>query len=548
MIDEFIGLIITDYNRLRLPMYNNYMFKKHLNIFLSVIATLSMSFTLGVAEAEEAIIRPIVFPVNGPSSFRDDFGDPRESGTREHLGIDIAADKMTPVVSAVDGRVVYVVSPEASWGYSVSIQDSEGYTYRYLHLNNDTPGTDDGQGGETNAYAPGIRRGATVTKGQHIGWVGDSGNAEHTISHLHFEIRNPDRTPINPYPSLVEAARTSLFSASIRVGTFSGITHPSDTETPIDGTEYYFTEDLLLGSRGPAVSALQSRLKNMGYFTSYITDYFGPITQAALIKYQAAKSIAQTGILDAITRSILNVGVTPPVNGTGITTSLPPSTSPYIFTQNLSIGSSGTAVTELQKRLKALGHFAYLPTGYFGSLTETAVMRYQTSVAIAPTGVVSEMTRAALNGGVANPVPPTQVPGEPYVLTQNLSVGSSGEEVRQLQMILRFFGYFKNILATGYFGSITKTEVINFQKAKGLTPTGVVERITRAFLNGCTSNTGYSVRTGKSCVGTLVLPPGCTSLAGYSTLTGQACGTSLLPGCKTNTGYSATTGQACWNI
>ena len=41
--------------------------------------------------------------------------------------------------------------------------------------------------------------------GQIIGYMGDSGNAEGSVPHLHFEIRTPDRTPVNPYPSLVAA-------------------------------------------------------------------------------------------------------------------------------------------------------------------------------------------------------------------------------------------------------------------------------------------------------------------------------------------------------
>src|SRR3989344_1899663 len=138
-----------------------------------------------------ALVRPIVFPVVGTSSFQNDFADPRANGARTHLGVDIITAKMTPVVAAVDGTVTYAVYPQASWGYSISIRDTDGYQYRYLHLNNDTPGTDDGKGGEANAYASGIRRGAKVTKGQLIGWAGDSANAEATVSHLHFELRDP---------------------------------------------------------------------------------------------------------------------------------------------------------------------------------------------------------------------------------------------------------------------------------------------------------------------------------------------------------------------
>ncbi|MFH1712358.1 MAG: M23 family metallopeptidase, partial [Patescibacteria group bacterium] len=71
-----------------------------------------------------------------------------------------------------------------------------------------TPGTDDGNGGVENAYASGVRQGVRVNRGQLIGWVGDSGNAESIGSHLHFEIYNGG-TAINPYESLLAAQNAS---------------------------------------------------------------------------------------------------------------------------------------------------------------------------------------------------------------------------------------------------------------------------------------------------------------------------------------------------
>ncbi len=109
--------------------------------------------------------------------------------------------KMMPLVSAVDGVVRSVEYPEPSWGYSVTIEDADGYTYHYLHMNNDVPGTDNGQGGGMNAYAVDIERGNRVVAGQLIGWMGDSGNAEGTGPHLHFEIRK-NGTAFSPFESL----------------------------------------------------------------------------------------------------------------------------------------------------------------------------------------------------------------------------------------------------------------------------------------------------------------------------------------------------------
>lgn len=255
-----------------------------------------------------ALVRPIAFPVAGSANFQDDFADPRANGTREHLGIDIMAAKMTPVVAATDGTVSYVVSPQASWGYSVSIRDAEGYQYRYLHLNNDTPGTDDGLGGEANAYAPGIRRGVRVVQGDILGYVGDSGNAEGTAPHLHFEIRTPDRTPVSPYESLVAAAttRSDVNVSGSRAPSATAAKDASNADLGISSA-FKFTKPLSIRSRNDDVRELQIRLRALGYFTyPEITGYFGSITQAAVIAFQRANGIDPIGIVGPLTRAALN--------------------------------------------------------------------------------------------------------------------------------------------------------------------------------------------------------------------------------------------------
>lgn len=189
--------------------------------------------------AQASAVRPIAFPTDPSLSFIDDFGMPR--GSRSHEGIDVIGPKMTPLYAAVDGRVSYLVDPEASWGYAVVLEDADGYTYHYLHVNNDTPGTNDGNGGTQHAYAPGIYRGATVTKGQLIGWMGDSGNAEGVTSHLHFEIRL-NGTAINPYESLKAALDVGsdyiqrLRDASPDINTDKGLVPAGISDTCVSGS------------------------------------------------------------------------------------------------------------------------------------------------------------------------------------------------------------------------------------------------------------------------------------------------------------------------
>ncbi len=165
------------------------------------------------AAQEEPEIRRITLPVHPDHLdevyWSDTYGAPR-SGGRSHLGVDMMGPKMTPLVAAADG-VISWWRHDTSRGNNLVITDDEGWTYHYVHINNDTPGTDDGANALEYAFAPGIERGARVQAGQVIAYMGDSGNAEHTGSHLHFEIERPDGSPLNPTAS-VDAALADLQS------------------------------------------------------------------------------------------------------------------------------------------------------------------------------------------------------------------------------------------------------------------------------------------------------------------------------------------------
>lgn len=147
-------------------------------------------------------IYAMIFPLAGDGVLTGSFGDPR-SGGRKHEGEDIMAPKLTPVVAVAAGKVEWMQAEIGGRCCALSLRHDDGWRSRYIHLNNDTPGTDDGRG---YGIAEGLERGVRVEAGTVIGWVGDSGNAEHTPPHLHFELRRPNRRPINPYPSLLEAA------------------------------------------------------------------------------------------------------------------------------------------------------------------------------------------------------------------------------------------------------------------------------------------------------------------------------------------------------
>lgn len=141
----------------------------------------------------------IYFPHQGlDSEFSDDWGRPRgDDGERSHKGNDIFAPKLTPVVAVADGFVTFVGTTTRP-GNQVRIRHADGYETFYFHLNNDTPDTDDNRGGDEHAFAPGIEKGVFVAAGTVIGYAGDSGNAEQTPSHTHFELRHRGVAQ-NPY-------------------------------------------------------------------------------------------------------------------------------------------------------------------------------------------------------------------------------------------------------------------------------------------------------------------------------------------------------------
>lgn len=163
-----------------------------------VIAILFVSLLVSALPASADEVYPIVFPVAGDNHYSDTWGAARDTG-RTHDGTDIMADKMVPIVAAADGTVGWMHNQQGGKCCAMELVHDDGYRSWYIHMNNDTPGTDDGQGW---GFAPGIAPGVHVQAGQLIGYVGDSGNAENTASHLHFELHDSSNTPFNPYQSL----------------------------------------------------------------------------------------------------------------------------------------------------------------------------------------------------------------------------------------------------------------------------------------------------------------------------------------------------------
>jgi murein DD-endopeptidase MepM/ murein hydrolase activator NlpD len=165
---------------------------KTVRMFAVIITFLSSAIVL--ADPAGAVVRSLCFPVEGGTAgatWTDTWGAAR-SGHR-HQGQDLMSvgrQKMRPLLAAVDGTVREIVHQNGK-GNRVVIQDDEGWFYAYLHVNNDTPGTDNGRASFEQAFVAGLHVGQRVSRCQPIAYMGDSGNAEGTSPHLHFEIRQP---------------------------------------------------------------------------------------------------------------------------------------------------------------------------------------------------------------------------------------------------------------------------------------------------------------------------------------------------------------------
>lgn len=152
-----------------------------------------------VAVAESVVVGPagLAVPVAGirPEQLVDTFTQARAGGARVHDAIDIMAPTGTPVVAAAPGTVEKLFFSKGGGGITAYVRsDDNRWIYYYAHLDE---------------YAPGLNEGERVRRGQRIGSVGSTGNANPEGPHLHFAIHRMEPgedwhqgSPVNPYPLL----------------------------------------------------------------------------------------------------------------------------------------------------------------------------------------------------------------------------------------------------------------------------------------------------------------------------------------------------------
>jgi peptidoglycan hydrolase-like protein with peptidoglycan-binding domain len=126
--------------------------------------------------------------------------------------------------------------------------------------------------------------------------------------------KNPNATNYDPsafYEGPCTFAPGQVLGAASSTEQQNGTsTAPGLTLTPVGqvlgATVYAFTRNLAFGSRGVDVTELQKILINEGFLKiTNPTQYFGPLTRAALIKWQTSHAIPATGIFGALSRAFL---------------------------------------------------------------------------------------------------------------------------------------------------------------------------------------------------------------------------------------------------
>jgi hypothetical protein len=186
---------------------------RHRTTARGLLVLIPLAFATGVAVAGAGTkpVPRLVFPVVGPVSYTDDFGAPRGRGV--HEGNDLVAPRKALAVAAEAGTVKFHTTSRAA-GCMLYLHGVSGTEYLYIHLNNDLGTTNDNKGTckPGIAFAPGLKSGQHVEAGEHIGYVGDSGDANWAGPHLHFEVHPGGGAPVSPYAYL-RKARKLLWSA-----------------------------------------------------------------------------------------------------------------------------------------------------------------------------------------------------------------------------------------------------------------------------------------------------------------------------------------------
>ena len=211
-------------------------------------------------------------------------------------------------------------------------------------------------------------------------------------------------------------------------------------------------DSLRMGDSGSAVKDLQTKLKKLGYYDGTVDSTFGSGTYAAVKAFQKKYNLTADGVAGSETLKKLD--------------SAYKNADSDKDDGSLRKGATGSAVKNLQTKLKKLGFYNASIDGDYGDTTVAAVKAFQKKYNLTADGVAGSETLKKLDSAYKNADSNTSTDDD------SLRKGATGTAVKTLQTNLKKLGFY-TAYVDGSFGSTTESAVKAFQKKYGLTADGV---------------------------------------------------------------------------
>ena len=211
-------------------------------------------------------------------------------------------------------------------------------------------------------------------------------------------------------------------------------------------------DSLRMGDSGSAVKDLQTKLKKLGYYDGTVDSTFGSGTYAAVRAFQKKYNLTADGVAGSETLKKLD--------------SAYKNADSDKDDGSLRKGATGSAVKDLQTKLKKLGFYNASIDGDYGDTTVAAVKAFQKKYNLTADGVAGSETLKKLDTAYKNADSNTSTDDD------SLRKGATGTAVKTLQTNLKKLGFY-TAYVDGSFGSTTESAVKAFQKKYGLTADGV---------------------------------------------------------------------------
>ena len=255
-------------------------------------------------------------------------------------------------------------------------------------------------------------------------------------------------------------------------------TYVSVTKTASSSSSSSSATRLEKGSTGSDVKDLQTKLKKLGYYDAYVDGDYGDTTVAAVKTFQKKYNLTADGIAGKETLKKLD--------------SVYENANSAKDDGSLRMGDSGSAVKDLQTKLKKLGYYSGTVDSTFGSGTYAAVRAFQKKYNLTADGVAGSETLKKLDSVYKN--------ADSDKDDDSLRMGDSGSAVKDLQTKLKKLGYYSGTVDST-FGSGTYAAVRAFQKKYNLTADGVagsetLKKLDSAYKNADSDKDDDSLRKG----------------------------------------------------